>query len=56
LVEKPEGKRLLRRPRWEDNIKLDLRETVEECGLDSTGSGDRDHWRLSTKGGEFLDS
>jgi hypothetical protein len=30
LVEKPEGKRPLGRPRrrWEDNIKLDLRETV----------------------------
>jgi hypothetical protein len=29
LVEKPEGKRLLGRPRrrWEDNIELDLRET-----------------------------
>jgi hypothetical protein len=30
LVGKPEGKRPLRRPRrrWEDNIKLDLREIV----------------------------
>jgi hypothetical protein len=30
LVGRPEGKRPLRRPRrrWEDNIKLDLRETV----------------------------
>jgi hypothetical protein len=29
LVGRPEGKRPLRRPRrkWEDNIKLDLRET-----------------------------
>ena len=28
LVEKPEGKKLLGRPkhRWEDNIKMDLRE------------------------------
>jgi hypothetical protein len=28
LVRKPEGKRLLRRPRrrWEDNIKMDLQE------------------------------
>jgi len=28
LVEKPEGKRPLRRPRrrWEDNIKMDLQE------------------------------
>jgi hypothetical protein len=32
LVEKPEGKRLLGRPRrrWEDNIQLDLQEV--ECG------------------------
>jgi hypothetical protein len=29
LVERPEGKRPLQRPRrrWEDNIKMDLRET-----------------------------
>jgi hypothetical protein len=27
LVEKPEGWRALERPRWEDNIKMDLRET-----------------------------
>jgi hypothetical protein len=33
LVEKPEGKRQLGRPRhrWEDNIKMDLQEV--ECGL-----------------------
>ena len=46
LVGKPEGKRPLRRPRprWEDNIKMDLWEVV--------GSGDwmelaqdRDRWR-----------
>jgi hypothetical protein len=32
LVGKPEGKKLLRRPRhrWEDNIKMDLQEV--ECG------------------------
>jgi hypothetical protein len=32
LVGKPEGKRLLGRPRrrWEDNIKIDLQEV--ECG------------------------
>ena len=32
LVGKPEGKRLLGRPRrrWEDNIKMDLQEV--ECG------------------------
>jgi hypothetical protein len=41
LVGKPEEKRLLRRSRhrWEDNIKVVLRETVEECGLESSGSG-----------------
>jgi hypothetical protein len=41
LVEKPEGKRPLRRPRhrWEDNIKIDL---VERYGLDSPRSG----WKL----------
>ena len=46
LVGKPEGKRQLRRPRrrWEDNIKMDLREVA--------GGGDwmelaqnRDRWR-----------
>jgi hypothetical protein len=42
LVGKPEGKRLLGRPRhrWEDNIKSDIRELV--CwgyGLDRAGSG-----------------
>jgi hypothetical protein len=35
LVVKPEGKRPLERPRhrWEDNIRMDLREIVRE-GLD----------------------
>jgi hypothetical protein len=42
LVEKPEGKRPLERPRcrWEDNIKMDLQEV--RCGgkkLDWAGSG-----------------
>ena len=34
LVEKPEGKRQLGRPRhrWEDNIKLDLEEVGRGCG------------------------
>jgi hypothetical protein len=33
LVGKPEGKRPLRRPRrrWEDNIRLDIREAGWEC-------------------------
>jgi hypothetical protein len=37
LVEKPEGKRPLRRPRrrWEDNIKMDLQEVGE--GIVGTG-------------------
>jgi hypothetical protein len=41
LVGKPEGKRPLVRPRrrWEDNMKMDLRETGFGCGLDSYGSG-----------------
>jgi hypothetical protein len=37
-----EGKRPLGRPRrrWEDGIRMDLRETgLGACGLDSTGSG-----------------
>ena len=34
LVEKPEGKRTLGRPRrrWEDNIKIDLQEVGGGCG------------------------
>jgi hypothetical protein len=42
LVGKPEGKRPLGRPRlrWEDNIRLDLREIGIDGGeLDSAGSG-----------------
>jgi hypothetical protein len=41
LVGKPEGKRPLGRPRrrWEDGIRMDLREIGLGCGLDSTGSG-----------------
>jgi hypothetical protein len=47
LVEKPEGKRLLRRPRrrWEDKIKMDL----QEVGCSGVGwielVQDRDSWR-----------
>jgi hypothetical protein len=35
-----EGRRPLGRPRcrWEDNIKMDLRNRIWECGLDSSGS------------------
>jgi hypothetical protein len=47
LVEKPEERRLLGRPRrrWEDNIKMDLKEAG--CGgMDCTElAQDRDRWR-----------
>ena len=41
LVGKPEGKRLLGRPRrrWEDNIKMHLQEVGCGYGLDQAGSG-----------------
>ena len=41
LVGKPEGKRPLGKPRrrWEDNIKMDLREVVGGWRLDEVGSG-----------------
>jgi hypothetical protein len=48
LVGRPEGKRPLGRPRrrWEDNIKMDLREigfgVVDLIHL----AQDRDHWRV----------
>jgi hypothetical protein len=47
LVERPEGKRSLGRPRprWEDNIKIDLR----EIGIDGANwirlTQDRVQWR-----------
>jgi hypothetical protein len=47
LVGKPEGKRLLRRPRcrWEDNIKMDLQE-VGCGGMGWIGlAQDRDTWQ-----------
>jgi hypothetical protein len=47
LVEKPEGKRPLGRPRrkWKDNIKMDLQE-VGCGGMDWIGLvQDRDRWR-----------
>jgi hypothetical protein len=47
LVEKPEGKRSLGRPRrsWEDNIKMDLRE-IAWGGMDWIDlAQDRDEWR-----------
>jgi len=41
LIQKPEGKRPLgrHRYRWEDNIKLDLKEIGRGCGMDTIGSG-----------------
>jgi hypothetical protein len=47
LVGKPEGKRLLGRPRlrWEDNIRKDLQEVRCAC-MEWTGlAQDRDSWR-----------
>jgi hypothetical protein len=40
-VGKPKGKILLERPigRWADNIKIDLKEIICRCGVDSTGTG-----------------
>ena len=47
LVGKPEGKRLLGRPRrrWEDNIKMDLEEVGRGCGDWMELAQDRDRWR-----------
>src|SRR5215470_12726262 len=47
LVGKPEGKRPLGRPRrrWEDNIKMDLREMGGGCGDWMELAQDRDSWR-----------
>jgi hypothetical protein len=41
LVGKPEGRRPIGRPRrrWEDHIKMDLREVGRGRGLDRYGSG-----------------
>jgi hypothetical protein len=47
LVEKPEGKRPLCRPRrrWEDNIKMDLQEFGGGGGDWMQLAQDRDRWR-----------
>ena len=47
LVGKPEGKRLLGRPRrrWEDNIKMDLQEVGGGRGDLMELAQDRDRWR-----------
>ena len=46
LVEKPEGKRPLGRPRsrWEDTIKMDLEEVGRGCGDWMELAQDRDRW------------
>jgi hypothetical protein len=64
VVEKSEGKRSLGRPRrrWEDNIRMDLRETGWEDVDWIHLAQDRDQWEAcergnepsgSIKGGEF---
>jgi hypothetical protein len=47
LVGKPEGKRLLGRPRrrWEDNIKMDLQEVGGDGGDGMERDQDRERWR-----------
>ena len=47
LVENPEGKRPLGRPRrsWEDSIKMDLREVGCGCVDWMELAQDRDRWR-----------
>ena len=47
LVGKPEGKRPLgrRRPRWEDNIKMELREMDYDPGDWTALAEDRDQWQ-----------
>jgi len=47
LVGRPEGKRPLGRPRrrWEDNIKMDLREVGGDCEDWMELAKERDRWR-----------
>jgi hypothetical protein len=47
LMGKPEGKRPLGRPRprWQDNIKMDLQEVGRGCGDWMELVQDRDRWR-----------
>ena len=51
LVGKPEGKRPLGIPRrrWEDNIKIDLREVGYDPGEWIDLAEDRDQWRAYVK-------
>jgi hypothetical protein len=47
LVGRPEGKRPMGRPRrrWEDNIRMGLREVGERRGDWMESAQDRDRWR-----------
>ena len=47
LVGKPEGKRPLGRPRrrWEENIKMDLKEVISYPGQWTDLAEDRNKWR-----------
>ena len=51
LVGKPEGKRPLGRPRrrWEDTIKMDLREVGCDSGEWIDLAEDRDQWRACVR-------
>jgi hypothetical protein len=51
LVGKPEGKRPLGKPRrrWEDGVKMNLRETDRECVEWIHLAQDRDRWRAVVK-------
>jgi hypothetical protein len=56
LVGRPEGKRPLGRPTWEDNIKMDIRE-VGWGGMNWIEQAqDRDRWRALVNAGNFLTS
>ena len=47
LIRKPAGKRLLWRPkrRWEDNIRMDLKEICINTRNWVNSAQDRDYWR-----------
>ncbi|KAJ4431071.1 hypothetical protein ANN_19664 [Periplaneta americana] len=56
LVGRPEEKRSLGRPRrrWEDNIKMDLREVVYDDGDWINLAQDRDRWQACDNAGEMV--
>jgi hypothetical protein len=56
MVGNPEGKRPIRRSsrRWEDNIKMDIREVGCESMEWMELAQDRDRWRALFKFEEFL--